>query len=280
MTPSLAMSVMSAVPMTETASANGLNHLHRNLGTTTSSAVVALVITQTETVVPGVPEVTVTGLRISFLLSGLAALLALALASLLRRGTNGDGHADQGVPVAGAAEFVVSGRIEGMDEVAPPRAAVVAAMDFRGRQVDWSRTDAQGQFSIVVLNPGRYVLVVAARGRAAYAQRRELEPDTAGLFLGLGTEIALTGVARIDGEPRPGAFLSLVNADGVQVAVTSSDVAGRFRFVMPSPGNYLLTAVHPDSGAVTARKLQLSPDPLVLDLEPRSATGPAAVPRR
>ena len=154
--------VMSAVPITETASANGLNHLHRNLGTTTSSAVVALVITQTETVVPGVPEVTVTGLRICFLLSGLAALLALALASLLRRGTNGDGHADQGVPVAGAAEFVVSGRIEGMDEVAPPRAAVVAAMDFRGRQVDWSRTDAQGQFSIVVPNPGT---VRARRGR-------------------------------------------------------------------------------------------------------------------
>ncbi|MFL6059689.1 MAG: MFS transporter [Marmoricola sp.] len=77
--------IMGAVPVTETAAANGLNALMRSVGTSLSSAVVATALTRETLQVGGYPFPTGHSFTIAFLISLGASALALVLALAIPR---------------------------------------------------------------------------------------------------------------------------------------------------------------------------------------------------
>jgi len=117
--------IMRSVPITETASANGLNTLLRAIGTSVCSAVVVAVL-DSHTVSAGTLTVpSVEAFKLVFWLAAFAALLAVALAATLPRAAD---HA----PARGAtAEFIVSGIVLDADG-APIRHAVVTVLTPEG----------------------------------------------------------------------------------------------------------------------------------------------------
>ncbi|CAJ65238.1 MULTISPECIES: MFS transporter [Frankia] len=75
--------IMAAVPPTETAAANGLNTLMRSLGTSSSAAVVGVVLAHMTTTFEGVALPSEGGFRLAFVLGAGSALLALLLATFI-----------------------------------------------------------------------------------------------------------------------------------------------------------------------------------------------------
>ncbi|MEV8273393.1 MFS transporter [Microbacterium sp. NPDC077184] len=82
------MLIMRAVPATETGASNGLNALFRSLGTSTAAAVVAAVLAANTVDVGGMPTPTPAAFTTSFVLGGLAAVVALAVAAFIPRRQN------------------------------------------------------------------------------------------------------------------------------------------------------------------------------------------------
>lgn len=75
--------INAAVPMSETAAANGINALARSLGTAISSAVVGAILAGMTMSVGGHDVPTLTGLRVAMLVAAVAAGLAAVLAMLI-----------------------------------------------------------------------------------------------------------------------------------------------------------------------------------------------------
>jgi len=75
--------IMGSVPVTETASANGLNALMRSVGTAVSSAVMAAMLAQLTISVGGLPVPSLSGFRATFAVAACAALAGVALAALV-----------------------------------------------------------------------------------------------------------------------------------------------------------------------------------------------------
>lgn len=75
--------IMGSVPISETASANGLNSLMRSVGTATSSAVMATMLAQLAITVGGVSVPSAKGFQVSFVVAAAAALLGLALTAFV-----------------------------------------------------------------------------------------------------------------------------------------------------------------------------------------------------
>lgn len=82
------MLIMRAVPATETGASNGLNALFRSLGTSTAAAVVAAVLAANTVDVGGMPTPTPAAFTTSFVLGGLAAVVALVVAAFIPRRQN------------------------------------------------------------------------------------------------------------------------------------------------------------------------------------------------
>lgn len=77
--------IMEAVPVSETAAANGLNALMRSIGTTVSSAVAGLILAHMTTDFHGVHIPTENGLRAVLALGVGAGVLSFTFASLIPR---------------------------------------------------------------------------------------------------------------------------------------------------------------------------------------------------
>ncbi len=77
--------IMGSVPVTETASANGLNSLMRSVGTAISSAVMAAMLAQLTITVGGLPVPSLPGFRATFAVAAFAALAGALLAALVPR---------------------------------------------------------------------------------------------------------------------------------------------------------------------------------------------------
>jgi MFS family permease len=75
--------IMGAVPVTETASANGLNSLMRSVGTSLSSAVMATMLAHLTILVGAVAVPTAAGFRATFVVAAVAALIGLGLTALV-----------------------------------------------------------------------------------------------------------------------------------------------------------------------------------------------------
>jgi len=89
--------ILGAVDPSESGAANGLNTLMRSIGTSTSSAVVGVVLARMSTPLGGSDVPTLEGFRISFLIAAGAALTGLVIAAFLPgRGHDGQSKATTG----------------------------------------------------------------------------------------------------------------------------------------------------------------------------------------
>ncbi|MBC9714685.1 MFS transporter [Streptomyces sp. TRM66268-LWL] len=88
--------IMSAVPLSETAAANGFNALMRSLGTTIGSAVIGVVLAQMTISVGGRTLASADGFRVGLLIGCAVALLsALVACTIPAMRTAGDGAGDE-----------------------------------------------------------------------------------------------------------------------------------------------------------------------------------------
>ena len=79
------MLIMRSVPQSETGASNGLNALFRSLGTSTAAAVVGAVLATFTVSYEGTPVPSAAGFQLSFLLGGIAAVIALVVAVFIPR---------------------------------------------------------------------------------------------------------------------------------------------------------------------------------------------------
>ncbi|MFD9490747.1 MFS transporter [Streptomyces sp. NPDC060005] len=75
--------IMSSVPLSETAAANGFNTLMRSLGTSVGSAVVGVVLAQMTTTAGGYTFTSENGFRTGLVVGGCVALVAAAIAAVI-----------------------------------------------------------------------------------------------------------------------------------------------------------------------------------------------------
>ncbi|BDV32145.1 MFS transporter [Microbacterium terricola] len=87
------MLIMRSVPQHETGASNGLNALFRSLGTSTAAAVIGAVLATYTTELDGMPVPSPTAFQLSFVLGGVAAVVAFVLALCIpRRAAAGERH--------------------------------------------------------------------------------------------------------------------------------------------------------------------------------------------
>nr|WP_255348192.1 MFS transporter [Parafrankia sp. EUN1f] len=232
--------IMAHVPITESASANGLNSLMRALGGAVSSAFLASVLASMTIVSAGTTVPSLEAFRLVYWIAAGVALMAFGLAALIPRRL--DEVRSTGVSGAGE-EMVVRGRVLAGGGALAPRAAVVTVTGLGGEPVDWARTDNNGRYSVAVPGPGRYLLVTNSRGWAPHAEIVDLVEDDDPLQVVLDRELALTGYVVCGGVPVGRATVVLHTGLGEFKAATSTDANGHFTFHLPPSGPYLLTAV-------------------------------------
>ena len=189
--------IMRSVPITETASANGLNTLLRAIGTSSASAVLAAIFSALTMEVGGAPIPTFGAYQLVFWLGAAAALMGAAVAAFIVRPTIraedvGEVAAEPGLVAAGERgavkpvgtqhEVLVRGLVK-RESGKPIRQAVVTVLHPDGRHVDWGRTDDEGRYVLALPSTGRYLVVASADGWAPQSGlveigHGELEPIT------------------------------------------------------------------------------------------------------
>ncbi|HET6626731.1 MAG TPA: MFS transporter [Nocardioidaceae bacterium] len=250
--------IMAAVPITETAAANGLNTLLRAIGTSTSSASVAALLTASTIEVAGLRQPTVDAFQHIFWIAAFAALASAAVAVALpgRAVSTAEqaavpaaaGVAARDVAPGGVTsterehEIVVQGAVLRQDD-RPVRQAVVSVLRTSGEQVDWSRADNDGHWSVVLPEPGRYLVVSSADGWAPCSQVVSFPDGEVRPRLRLSQRLTVSGVIMVGEQPAVGVLVSLTRHSGESVGVTHTDEAGRYNLPLPPPGRYVLTAL-------------------------------------
>ncbi|MEU9063214.1 MFS transporter [Streptomyces sp. NPDC048430] len=240
--------IMAHVPITESASANGLNSLMRAIGGSTSSAVLAAVLSSVSATAAGEVFPTLAAFEDMYWISAATSLLAVVLVAFIptrrRRILSGAG-----------GETVVHGRILPGGGGVLEHAAIVTVTQLEGEPVDWARTDNDGRYSVALPGSGRYLVVANARGwspRAVVLDFRERDME---LHVELTDELALTGVAVRLGVPICRSLVLLHQGTGEFVSREQTDEHGQFRFPLPPAGAYILTAVDEFGQQAHSRKV-------------------------
>ncbi|MGZ4633993.1 MFS transporter [Oryzihumus sp.] len=253
--------IMRAVPITETASANGLNTLLRAIGTSTASATVAAVLTGTVMRLGPVTVPALDAFKQIFWLAAIAGLAAAAVALALPRSraaapapavAHGTAEAMAPAPEAPVHdevkgpgrehEIVVRGVVHA-DSGRPIRGAVVSVLRIDGEPVDWSRVDSTGAYQVALPGPGRYLVVTAADGWSPRSDVLDLGEGTTHQHLVLTERLSLTGLVRGADGCAEGALVTLTRPSGESVACTRADAEGRYALPLPGAGRYVLTVV-------------------------------------
>lgn len=270
------MLIMRSVPITETASANGLNSLLRSVGTSISSAVVAAMLTSM--VIPsgpgeGLPSID--AFKNIFWLAALAALAAAAAAAFIpRRGAKPETAlrpvTPEGFELPDAAvsdtEIVVAGRVVRADS-RPIRQAVVTVMDMEGRPIDWSRADNEGNFSLALPQPGRHLVVTSADGWSPRSQVIAFDSAQSTHTIELGERLTISGKVGVDGQTTSGTVVTLTKPTGEFVASTVTDGAGHYGIALPTSGRYILTALTASGHGTQARQIAVIAQSTVIDFD-------------
>lgn len=256
------MLIMGSVPITETASANGLNALLRSVGTSVSSAVISAVLTAITVEVAGQVFPALGAFKVIFAMAAVAGAAAALVAAFIPR--------QQSAPVVAPApsdasgqdaripdELVVSGTVLHAD-LRPIRHAVVTVMRTTGEPVDWSRADNTGEFSVVLPAPGPYLVVTSADGWAPQSQVLEFTGSDTRQSVVLAERLQLRGQVTEADAPCTGAVVTLVKATGEYLATAVSDDDGRYEFALPPTGRYLLTALGGDQRTTTRQIVVLA----------------------
>lgn len=292
------MLIMRSVPITETASANGLNSLLRSIGTSTSSAVVAALLSAM--VLGGMDGRTAAlpslgAFQAAYWIAAVASLAAVAVAVGIPRQPESSTTA---LPVRGAdpvpgddrpdTEIMVRGTVLGVLGVAadsevptsverPLRQAVVSVMTLTGEPVDWSRASDGGRFALVLPAPGRYLLVTNADGWRPHSTVVEFAGPTDEHRIALHSRLTVSGRLAMGGRAQGGGLITLTRPTGEFVSSTLSAGNGRFELPLPSTGRYIFTAMDPEGTVVQARQIAVIGASAEVDVDLRPVQASAAV---
>jgi hypothetical protein len=269
---------MASVPITETASANGLNTLLRALGTSTSSATVAAVLGTVTITVGTITAPSSQAFEDVFWMASAAALVGCAVAWFIPRrvafgaavaaGEPTAVRVRSGVSAGDSKDVVLHGWIRKSDGGAP-YPAVVTVVTTNGDAVDWSRADHDGLYSIALPGPGRYLVLANAQGWSPKAQVMSFEhrSEMTGLSeIMLTEQLILSGRVTRGEQPVPRALVSLSEATGASVGALTTDEQGRWCMPLPTPGRYVVAVLAQDTGAAAARKVLLDARSAVVDI--------------
>lgn len=268
--------IMSAVPITETASANGINSLMRSVGMASASAGTAAIFASLSTVVrtDGTDLVvpSPTAYTIGFMLCGAFATIAAVVAAFIptRRGVGAVPQPGQG------AEKVVHGRIVLGTKRAEQVLGTVVLTRPDGKQVDWARPDFDGHFSLAYPHDGRYLVVATARGWAPRVLVTDLTGGSAPVRLLLDDRLTVHGTVTHHGQPVAGATVTMFQGSGEHTGHTTTDAQGHYEFALPPSGLHLVAAALPETGDAHAEKVQVMAESVTADLE--LVAGPAVTP--
>jgi MFS family permease len=254
--------IMGAVPITETASANGLNSLVRSIGTSTSSAAVAAVLTSVTITVGSARLPSYEAFKDVFWMAALASTASMVAAVFIPRAA---AAAKAVLPALAATELVVQGRVL-TAERRPVTPAVVTVLQTSGEPVDWSRVDSDGNYSVALPGAGKYLMVANAAGWAPMAEVFDFDGRTLQQNFYLDDRLELGGTATVAGAALPDAVITLLQASGEHVATTRTDSDGRYSLPLPLAGRYIVTLLHPATHQAMARKLAVDNRSVTADL--------------
>lgn len=258
--------IMGVVPITETASANGLNSLVRSIGTSTSSAAVAAALTSVSMTVGAVQLPSFDAFKDVFWLAALAAAASVAATVFIPKATAArrPSAADTAVSV-NTAEIVVQGRVLAPDN-RPVTPAVVTVLQTAGEPVDWSRVDTEGNYSVALPGAGKYLMVTNAAGWAPMAEVFDFDGRTRHQNFLLRDRLEISGLVTAGSAAVTGAVVTLLEASGGYVHTTLSDDDGAYAFPLPLAGRYVVSMVDPATHQAMARKLAVDNRSVTVDL--------------
>jgi MFS family permease len=266
--------IMGAGPITETASANGLNSLVRSIGTATSSAAVAAVLTSVTIPLGAARLPSFDAFRDVFWIAALASAASVLAAIFIPRAAHRSAAEKPVVPAA--AELVVQGRVLAPDH-RPLTPAVVTVLRTEGEPVDWSRVDSDGNYSVALPGAGKYLVVANVAGWAPMAEVFDFDGRTLKQNFLLHERLEIGGRAAVGGEPVAGAVVMLLHATGEHVATARTDDDGVYTLPLPAAGRYIVTMLHPVTHQAVARKLAVDNRSLTVDLSAEPVQGNSTV---
>ncbi|MGW5382585.1 MFS transporter [Nocardia sp. NPDC003963] len=244
--------IMRAVPLTESASANGLNTLLRYIGTALSSAVMAAVATMStirvaDEVFPSFQAFTVV-FWVSAGACSITAVIALAMTGLRETPDENTEELDKSDH---AHEAVAGGKVLSRTD-RPIGHAVVTVFTPSADHVDWSQVDSTGHFSVALPGPGRYLLVTAADGWTP--DSRLVDIDTGGRIdaIVLKERLMMAGTVIDASGPVDGAHVVLTRQTGEAVGTTRTGAIGDYQLPLPQNGRYIITAFTNTSSSARA----------------------------
>ena len=264
--------IMANVPITETASANGLNALLRAIGTSSSSAAVAAILAGVTVSVGGTVYPSMAAFQDVFWLAALASLASCAVVGFVPRVLpepvpEGAPAERAAVTQAGeSAETVVGGTVQRPDGQ-PIAHAVVTIMKTSGEPVDWSRANNDGEFSLALPGPGEYLVVANADGWAPTSKVVRFTGTERDERIRLTQRLTVTGWVLRGGAALPGALVALSAHSGEYIASTRTDDAGRYELRLPPVGRYVMTVVEPDTQRTQSRTLVLRAESTVANFD-------------
>ena len=266
--------IMRAVPITETASANGLNTLLRSIGTSSASAMVAAVFASFA-IGSGAEQVpTLTAYQIVFWAATGAALGGALIAAFIHRPVRAEEGEPLAVPSAERSyvkgegelpELLTTGRVVG-PRGRPLKQAVATALHPDGRHVDWGRTDNDGRYTLALPEAGRYLLIVSAEGWAPQSMLCDLDAGE-GETITMQRRLLLSGHVTDNGRPLGDVLVSLIRHSGEYVGTTTADGTGAYEIGLPPAGRYVLTVVDHATGRTRSRALTVLATSTTLDID-------------
>lgn len=267
--------IMRSVPITETASANGLNTLLRAIGTSSASATVAAVFSGMAVTIGGQSVPTFGAYQLMFWLGVVAALGGGTIAAFIVRPARAGAdepssqEADTerlGVKPEGTGrEFIVRGVVTDTRE-RPIRQGVVSVLHTDGRHVDWGRTDNEGRYALALPRAGRYLVIASADGWGPQSGLVDLD-ETGIDTIRMHRRLTLTGRITDEGDPLGGVLLSLIRHSGEYVASTRAQPDGTYEIGLPPPGRYVLTVVDLERDRTRSRAVQVASTSTTLDID-------------
>ena len=278
--------IMSNVPLTDTAAANGVNTLLRSVGTSTCSAVVATILASMTIRVGGEVFPGLDAFRAIFVLAGFAALGATGISCFIpkavrREATHPELHAAPGqaqpAPADAKNEILVTGALVADDGRTAVPGGVVTVLDSGGEQVDWDRADDGGRYAVVLPGDGRYLLVATQHQWRPVSETLAIPGVPRSHDIRFTERLALTGQIRHGRRAVAGALVTLVRPAGESTSAARSDARGRYELPLPRPGTYILTVVEADGVTTHTRRVTLPAPNAVIDMELGSGPPPTVL---
>lgn len=255
--------ILGAVDPSESGAANGLNTLMRSIGTSTSSAVIGVVLAHMTRPLGGRVVPQLDGFRVAFLIAAGAALLGLLIAAFLP----GQRAASRpGARVRAPEPTVPHGGVRGTvrdPHGQPLPGALVTLLTRGGRQLDRANAAPDGGYRLnIPADGGDHVLLASAAGHLPearpFAASGPLSPAPAAAGRGghgwvggcggyadftLRPAVAVRGAIRErGGRPLAGARVTLLDTGGQVLGTQYSASDGGYLFAGLREGTYTLVA--------------------------------------